>query len=140
MQVAGSINKWELNKLKIRTEITPKAAEEIDTVPPKNEGAYIFGMFVEGARYDLNNKVIEESHPKEMFSIVPVIWCKAYIFVEGRPEKFIYQCPVYKTVFRGPTYVFTAQIPTKKPARKWILAGVACIMDVDGMSEVIKRK
>jgi len=47
---------------------------------------------------------------------------------------------VYKTIFRGPTYVFTCQIPTKKNPRKWILAGVACILDVDGISEVFRKK
>lgn len=46
----------ELNKLEIRTEITPKAAEEVDSVPAKRDGAYIFGMFVEGARYDFNSR------------------------------------------------------------------------------------
>jgi len=35
--------------------------------------------------------------------------------------------------------VFDAQFPTKKNPRKWILAGVACIMDVDGASEVIPK-
>jgi hypothetical protein len=46
----------ELNKLEVRTEITPKAAEEVDSVPAKRDGAYIFGMFVEGARYDFNTR------------------------------------------------------------------------------------
>jgi len=46
----------ELNKLEIKTEITPKAAEEVDGVPAKRDGAYIFGMFVEGARYDFNSR------------------------------------------------------------------------------------
>lgn len=51
------------------------AAEEVNEPPNKSEGAYIFGMFVSGARYDQNNRMLEESLPKQMFSIVPVIWC-----------------------------------------------------------------
>jgi len=51
------------------------AAEEVTEPPNKSEGAYIFGMFVSGARYDQNNRILEESLPKQMFSIVPVIWC-----------------------------------------------------------------
>jgi len=113
------------------------AAEEVESTPPKDEGAYIFGMFVSGARYDQNNRVLEESLPKKMFSIVPVIWCKAYVYDPLKVDKNCYIMPVYKTVFRGPTIVFDAQFPTKKNPRKWILAGVACIMDVDGMSEVM---
>lgn len=83
-------------------------AEEITEPPPKSEGAYIFGMFVSGARYDQNNRILEESFPKTMFSIVPVIWCQATLMDSGKAEKGIYECPVYKTVFRGPTIVFDA--------------------------------
>lgn len=39
--------------MEIKTEITKMAAEEVDSTPPKEEGAYIFGMFVSGARYDI---------------------------------------------------------------------------------------
>jgi dynein heavy chain len=54
---------------------------------------------------------------------------------DGKEEKGIYQCPVYKTETRGATYVFTAQLKTKAPAQKWILAGVAIILDVQGVSD-----
>jgi len=83
-----------------------KAVEDIDKPPPKKDGSYIFGLFIEGARYDPGTKQLEDSYPKEMFSVMPVVWCRAYVFVEGKKEKGIYQCPVYKTVFRGPTFVF----------------------------------
>jgi dynein heavy chain len=39
-------------------------------------------------------------------------------------------CPTYKTEFRGPTFVFCAQLKTKTAPGKWVLAGVALIMDV----------
>lgn len=41
-----------------------------------------------------------------------------------------YQCPVYRTEQRGPTYVFTAQLKTKSPPARWVMAGVGLIMDV----------
>ena len=66
------------------------AAEEVDSTPPKEEGAYIFGMFVSGARYDMNNRVLEESLPKKMFSIVPVICCKAYVYNPLKIDKNYY--------------------------------------------------
>jgi len=136
----------ELNKLEINTEITPKAAEEVDSGPAKRDGAYIFGLFVEGARYDFNTRQLEDSLPKQMFSLVPVVWAKAVLIQEGKVRKFghaldrgTYICPVYKTCFRLRQFVFEAQFPTKKDARKWILAGVACILDVEGVSEVFKK-
>jgi dynein heavy chain, axonemal len=42
---------------------------------------------------------------------------------------------VYKTEARGATYVFTAQLKTKLPPQKWILAGVALLLDVEGVSD-----
>lgn len=44
--------------------------------------------------------------------------------------KQAYQCPVYKTEQRGPTFVFCAQLKTKSPPARWIMSGVALIMDV----------
>ena len=36
---------------------------------------------------------------------------------------------------RGKTYVFTAQLKTKHPPLRWVLAGVAIILDVEGVSD-----
>jgi len=43
----------------------------------------------------------------------------------------IYECPVYVTTMRGPTYVFTADLQEESEEvdpNKWILAGVALLM------------
>jgi len=84
---------------------------------------------------------MEESKPKEMFSVFPVVYCKAMpLPPEGKEDKTVYQCPAYKTEDRNATYVFTAQLKTRQPPRKWILAGVAIIMDVEGLSDEVKKK
>ena len=44
---------------------------------PAKEGAYISGLFLEGARWDVASGYVEESRPKEMFSVIPVVYCKA---------------------------------------------------------------
>jgi len=147
-QIKGSTEGLELNKLTTITQVTAMTPPEITAPPPKRDGAYIFGLFVEGARYDYNTKQLEDSLPKQMFSLVPVIWCRATLIQEGKVTKFgwshdrtVYVCPVYKTCFRLRQFVFEAQFSTKKDPRKWILAGVACILDVEGVSEVyIKPK
>jgi dynein heavy chain, axonemal len=41
-----------------------------------------------------------------------------------------YDCPVYATRDRGSTYVFSAKLRTKLPSAKWVLAGVALILDI----------
>lgn len=108
---------------------------EQDLAPPK-EGAYIFGFHVEGARWESSMGQLEESLPKKQFSVVPVVHCRAQLVpVDGKEEKGVYQCPVYKTETRGATYVCTAQLKTKAPPQKWILAGVSIILDVEGVAD-----
>lgn len=40
----------------------------------------------------------------------------------------MYECPVYKTRTRGPTYVWTFNLKTKDKPGKWTLAGVALLL------------
>ena len=68
---------------------------------------------------------------------MPVILVKAALQekAEGRD---MYACPCYKTLTRGPVngmpsggHVFTMNLKTKQAANKWVLAGVASIMDCE---------
>lgn len=45
-------------------------------------------------------------------------------------DKNIYICPTYCVPTRRPYFVFAAQLRTKAPADKWVLAGVAMILDI----------
>ena len=74
-QVIGRKQGQELNKLYIATEITKKSVEEVDFVG--KDGSYIFGLVLEGARWDISSGILEESKPKEMFYLMPVVYCKA---------------------------------------------------------------
>ena len=138
-QVIGRKNNAELNKLYIQTEVTKKSIEEIEGIA--REGAYVYGFILEGARWDTQMGQLEESKPKEMFFQMPVVYCKAMpVPTEGKEDRTLYQCPVYKTEDRGNTYVFTAQLKTRYLPRKWILAGVVMLMDVEGVGDDVKKK
>ncbi len=139
-QIYAREKQQELNKLYIQTEITKKLywdeEYKVQKEGKESQGAYIFGFQVEGARWDIALGQLEESYPKKQFSVVPVVLCKSVpIPADGREEKNVYQCPVYKTETRGATYVFNAQLKTKAPPQKWIIAGVAIILDVEGVSD-----
>jgi dynein heavy chain len=138
-QVVGRKQKWELNKVMIATDVTKKNVEEIDQ--PARDGSYIFGLVLEGARWDAATGQLDESRPKEMFYLMPVIYCKAVLQPqEGKEEKGYFYCPAYVTEERGKTFVFTAQLKTKHHPRKWILAGVALLMDVESVNEDAGKK
>ncbi|CAF1482839.1 unnamed protein product, partial [Didymodactylos carnosus] len=49
---------------------------------------------------------------------------------DRRETKNIYECPVYKTKQRGPTFVWTFNLRTKEKAAKWVLGGVCLLLAV----------
>jgi len=126
MQTNARRNEWPLDRTIIQTEVTRKQPDDIDV--PAREGAYVFGLSLEGARWDGN--CVDESKPKELLCRMPVILIKA-VPADSSEMRDVYRCPVYKTQRRGPTYVFTAGLKSGKhnPSR-WITAGVALLLDV----------
>lgn len=134
-QVYAGEKQLELNKLTVQTDVLKKLYWEPD-LPPIKEGAYVFGMQVEGARWDSAVGQLDESFPKKPFSVMPVVNCRAALLAtDTKKDLGLYQCPCYKTEGRGATYVFTAQMKTKLPPAKWVIAGVAIILDVEGVSD-----
>lgn len=123
--------------LTIQTDVLKKLYWEADLPPCKEgQGAYVFGLQAEGARWEAAAGQLEESRPKRPFSVLPVVNCRAAVLpADGKVDPTLYMCPVYKTESRGATYVFTAQLKTKSPPQRWILAGVALILDVEGVSD-----
>lgn len=127
MQSSAQANGLELDKLTLFSEITKKlTAEEITT--PAKDGTYISGLSLEGASWNTPQCTIEPSKPREMFCQLPVVLIRPIL--AEKMETGIFQCPVYKTQQRGPTYVFSLQLRTKVDPGKWVLAGVVSIMDV----------
>jgi len=87
-------------------------------------GAYMSGFYMMGARFDTSTLLMTESKPKELFCTMPIVTCSAILATEVETGG-VFESPCYKTEFRGPTFVFSAQIRTKHPNAKWVLAGVA---------------
>eukprot|EP00741_Cyanophora_paradoxa_P016051 tig00000042_g15496.t1 len=126
MQTTARKNEWALDRTLIQTEVTRKQPDDIDM--PAREGAYITGLILEGARWDDSKGSLDDSRPKELYARMPVIHVKA-VPADSAEQRDSYVCPVYKTQRRGPTYVFAAGLKTRHPQTKWILAGVALLMD-----------
>ncbi|XP_037391966.1 dynein heavy chain 3, axonemal [Pygocentrus nattereri] len=114
-----------------------KQENSVDEKPA--DGAYVRGLFLEGARWDRERMVIGESLPKILFDPLPIIWLKP-----GQSANFlhenVYQCPVYKTSARRGTlsttghstnYVLPIELPSDQPQKHWINRGVACLCQLD---------
>ena len=58
----------------------------------------IFGLFMEGCKWDYGREMIVESSPKVLTTFAPIIWLKP---VQGEHDLHrTYTCPVYKTAER----------------------------------------
>lgn len=73
--------------------------------------------------------VITEAKLKDLTPPMPVMFIKA-IPADKQDSRSVYPCPVYKTSQRGPTYVWTFNLKTKEKASKWVLAGVALLLQI----------
>ncbi|KAK9886613.1 hypothetical protein WA026_017535 [Henosepilachna vigintioctopunctata] len=127
MQQTARKNEWPLDKMCLLTDVTKKQKEEFSSAP--REGAYVHGLYMEGARWDTQLNSIADSKLKDLFPVVPVIFIKA-ITQDKQDTKNMYDCPVYKTRLRGPTFVWTFNLKSKEKASKWTLAGVAILLQI----------
>lgn len=133
LQIAARKNSLELEKLTVMTDITKRSMEAVDA--PSRDGQYIHGLYLEGARWDLGNNMLDNSLPKEMYVPMPVMNCRAVLatrkdVMSTSAGSNVFECPVYRTQQRGATHIFSAHLRTKAPPSKWVLAGVALLMEV----------
>ncbi len=102
------------------------------------EGAYVDGLFMEGARWDADARGIAESQPKVLFSSMPVLYVSAadskkQSKVLAQAVRDAYECPVYKYRCRQDRFhIFTVPLPSagRRPAH-WVLRAVALLCSKD---------
>ncbi|XP_012509385.1 PREDICTED: dynein heavy chain 9, axonemal [Propithecus coquereli] len=127
MQSMARKNEWPLDQMALQCDVTKKNREEFRS--PPREGAYVHGLFMEGARWDIQAGTITEAKLKDLTPPMPVMFIKA-IPADKQDRHRVYSCPVYKTSQRGPTYVWTFNLKTKENPSKWVLAGVALLLQI----------
>ncbi|NXO66570.1 DYH9 protein, partial [Phainopepla nitens] len=127
MQTTARKNKWPLDKMTLQCDVTKKSREDFAHAP--REGAYVHGLFLEGARWDAQSGTLTDARLKELTPAMPVLFIKA-VPGDKQDTRGLYPCPLYKTRQRGPTYVWTFNLKTKESPSKWVLAGVALLLQV----------
>lgn len=121
--------------------IMDTTAEAITTGP--TDGCYIYGLFLEGARFDNHQGTLTDSRPKQLYTTLPPMHL---VPIPNRvvPTSGIYRCPVYKILSRAgvlsttghsTNFVMWIEIPSGgdtyinninfADCDKWVKAGVA---------------
>lgn len=127
LQTTARANGLPLDQMDIYTDVTEEMNPAVMTVHSE-DGMYIHGLYMEGARWDLKKGSIADSFPKELHPDMPVIRVRGV--VHGTYEMDgIFVCPIYITSMRGPTFVFKATLKSADPLNKWIMAGVCLLMN-----------
>lgn len=103
---------------------------EVEAAP--EEGVLLYGMFMDGCRWDYEMMVIADQEFGIMYTQAPVIHfvpCENY-----KPDPEQYTCPLYKTSVRAGTlsttghstnFVLPIEIDTQENPTYWILKGAA---------------
>jgi dynein heavy chain len=108
---------------------------------PEN-GAYIRGFILEGARWDRVEGMLADQLPRQLTDPIPIVLITPcaqddpdYVSAKER----CYDAPVYKTSLRRGTlsttghstnYVMSMQLETNKPSRFWVNRGVAVVLQL----------
>lgn len=160
MQATARAHNLPLDNMTVGTNVTALMTSSSLTSHP-TDGAYVNGFFIEGARwfndedecedYEVSGTkcrgYLADGRVKELIPSMPVMYIKA-VQVESsweptavgymRHSADLYECPVYQTTFRGPTYVFLATLKINpsvdEPSvqkSKWVLRGVAIVLQTD---------
>ena len=119
---------WALDDVEYHIEVTAHTNAERVAQGPK-EGVYVDGLFMEGARWDLETRGIAESQPKVLFDRIPVLYVSAVESKRKQVVKDSYLCPCYKYRCRQDRFLIFS-VPLSGGGRKpdhWILRGVALL-------------
>nr|KAF6302477.1 dynein axonemal heavy chain 14 [Pipistrellus kuhlii] len=109
-------------------------------------GAHVFGLFIEGARWNHEAKILEDSLPREICCEFPEIYFLPTKVppetpdapeLPRQPEAGTFECPLYQTPQRcsapgagAPSNFLTAVcLPTRRPPGHWIAMQVALLCE-----------
>jgi dynein heavy chain len=126
-----------IDTLIFRTEVRGFFEDDVQVIP--EIGVNMHGLFVQGCRWDLGTKQLEEYKEKDLFPKLPCIWIEP-ITLENYTQKGTYQAPLYKTSERRGTlsttghstnFVLFLDLAIMIDPVHWVRRGVAMLCQLD---------
>ncbi|CAD7947894.1 unnamed protein product [Amoebophrya sp. A25] len=133
IQTTCRLKGWALDKATMFTECT-KYTEKSQVSERLLDGTYVEGLYIEGARWDLEKGCLARQLPKVLVEVMPLI---KIIPVEANRLKLrnSLPTPVYITQLRrnamGVGLVFEANLHTEVHPSIWVLQSVAMMLNDD---------
>lgn len=136
MQNFARANKLPIDQIDFAfSMLTSKPGE---TAPPE-DGVHVYGMFLEGARYEPATTVLAECEPKVLFTEIPMMWFRP-MQVDDIDHGKYYNCPLYKesarrgvlaTTGHSSNFVMFLKLPSAHDEAHWVKRGVAGLLSLD---------
>ncbi|GAB1598225.1 dynein axonemal heavy chain 10 isoform X2 [Argonauta hians] len=126
-------NGWPLDKSTLFTTVTGYPTVD-DLTERAHTGCYIYGLYLEGADWDLEKSCLVRQKPKQLVHELPLL---KVIPIECHKLKLqnTIRTPVYVTSQRrnamGVGLVFEADLATTEHISHWVLQGVCLILNTD---------
>lgn len=112
---------------------------DVETLPQPEEGIHVYGMWIEGCKWDEQTRALGESDDKVLYTRCPMMWFKPVLKVD-KGHDGIYKCPLYKTSERkgvlattghSSNFCLLVHLPSKEPQSHWIRRGTAMICSLN---------
>lgn len=124
-----------VDRVSFRYDIKDTLTKDKITEKPEH-GCYIYGMYIEGCKWNYDTHKLDQSDPKKLFVEMPMLHM---VPVEDRvvPTTGIYKAPLYKVLSRTGTlsttghstnFVVNMELPSDEDQDYWIRAGVAVFL------------
>jgi dynein heavy chain, axonemal len=128
MQTYARAHALPLDVMRFMTDVTEMSHE--DVTEDGGEAKYIYGLMLEGARWDPEINALADSNPNELHPSLPVLRVRPVVSEKYSLDGY-YHCPVYVNMQRANVYcpiVSMFTLKTNEPTSKWVLASVAILL------------
>jgi len=134
LQQAASAKQCSIDSLSMDFAIIP--GDEAGLVIPPREGAYIKGLYLESAKWNVTDGILMEPEPMELNCPMPVIHFRP-VKEKKKNKGVVYSCPCYYYSTREgsrerPSFMFYVDLKCGELGSDfWIKRGTALLMNLD---------